>query len=312
MAKTKGRSIKNFASVIREAARLFILNDPLRMAGATAFFTMFALPPILIILVQVFSLFIDPKTIRSELFRGLSETFGKEAVRLIITVIKGITSLNYNWVATILGFLFLSFVATTLFKVIKSSLNQLWGLPARVSRKPLVTLQSRLKSLLIVLFTGLVFTVAVFIEALQVIIGRYIFKLVPSVSPLFNSFQAFVISTFILAAWFLIIYRYLSHGRPAWRIAWVGALFTSVLFSFGKMVLHFLLSYNNINSIYGASASVVLLLLFLFYSAMMLYFGAAFTKSWAQSKGCDIEDWRTVKAYGKKPHIKQRVAGDAR
>lgn len=290
MKKKKGGKLLQFGKVLRAAARLFIKNDPLRMAGATAFFTMFALPPILIILVQVFSIFIDPKTIRQEVFIGLSETFGREAVRLIITVIKGFTSLNYNWVATILGFLFLTFVATTLFKVIKSSLNQLWGMPAHINQKALTTLGSRLQSLLMILFTGLVFSIAVFIEALQVFIGSYIFKLVPSVSPAFNSFQAFVISTLIMAAWFLIIFRYLSHGRPAWRIAWIGALFTSVLFSFGKMLLHLLLSYNNINSIYGASASVVLLLLFLFYSSLMLYFGAAFTKSWAVSKGCDIGD----------------------
>ncbi|RYF88653.1 MAG: YihY/virulence factor BrkB family protein, partial [Chitinophagaceae bacterium] len=82
--------MRTFGSVLKEAARLFVINDPLRMAGATAFFTMFALPPILIILVQVFSIFIDPKTIRIELFRGLAETLGEEAVRLIITVIKGI------------------------------------------------------------------------------------------------------------------------------------------------------------------------------------------------------------------------------
>ena len=285
-----GNKVLQFAKVLKDAVKLFINNDPLRMAGATAFFTMFALPPILIILVQVFSLFIDPQTIRQELFSGLSEIFGKEAVRLIITVIKAFNKLTYNWAATIVGFLFLTFVATTLFKVIKSSLNQMWGMRAKKNQKALTTIGSRLQSLAVILSTGLLFSVAVFIEALQAFIGNYFFKILPSVSPFFNRFQAFVISTLIMAVWFLMIFRYLSHARPAWRIAWAGALFTSLLFSFGKMVLHLLLSYNNINSIYGASASVVLLLLFLFYSAMMLYYGAAFTKTWAVHKGSDILD----------------------
>lgn len=282
--------VLQFGKVLMAAVKLFIKNDPLRMAGATAFFTMFALPPILIILVQVFSLFIDPQTIRQELFSGLSEIFGKEAVRLIITVIKGFNKLTYNWAATIFGFLFLTFVATTLFKVIKSSLNQIWDLPARKHQKAITTLGSRLQSLVVILSTGLLFSVAVFIEALQAFIGSYFFRLLPGVSPFFNRFQAFVISTLIMGIWFLMIFRYLSHARPSWRIAWVGAMFTSLLFSFGKMLLHLLLSYNNINSIYGASASVVLLLLFLFYSAMMLYYGAAFTKTWAVYKGRDLED----------------------
>lgn len=285
-----GTKILQLGKILRDAVKLFIENDPLRMAGATAFFTMFALPPILIILVQVFSLFINPATIRHELFSGLSGIFGKEAVRLIITVIKGFHKLNYNWAATIAGFLFLTFVATTLFKVIKSSLNQLWGMPAHVGQKAITTLGSRLQSLLVIFISGLLFSVAVLIETLQAFIGSYVYELVPSISPFFNRFQTFVLSTFIMAVWFLMAFRYLSHGRPAWRIAWIGALFTSLLFSIGKIILGILLSYNNINSIYGTSASVVLLLLFLFYSAMMLYYGAAFTKTWALHKGCDIED----------------------
>jgi membrane protein len=94
-----------------------------------------------------------------------------------------------------------------------------------------------------------------------------------------------VISVLIQAIWFMIIFRYLPSVRPKWNIAWIGGLFTSLLFSLGKMVLHVLLTYNNINNFYGASASIVLLLLFVFYAAMILYFGAAFTKVWAHYKG---------------------------
>jgi len=271
------------------------------MAGATAFFTMFALPPILILLVQVFSWFIDPKTIRHELFVSLSGTLGEEAVRQIVSVIRAFRKLTYHWAAAIFGFLFLTFVATTLFKVIKDSINQLWELPATGRKKVLSTLRSRFQSLVVILGTGLIFTVAVFIETLQVIVGNYFFKIFPSISPFFNRFQAFSVATLIIASWFLVIFRYLSHGRPSWHVAWVGALFTGILFSFGKIVLHFLLSYNNLNSIYGASASVVLLLLFLFYSSMILYYGAAFTKTWAVFKGEDIHDRHKITIQEENP-----------
>ncbi|HSN60806.1 MAG TPA: YihY/virulence factor BrkB family protein [Ferruginibacter sp.] len=283
-----GNRLTNFLGILRDAGKLFSKNDPLRMAGATAFFTMFALPPILIILAQVFSLFINPQTIQDELTIGLSETFGKEAVRLIITVIQAFTNMAHNWLATIFGFLFLTFVATTLFKVIKNSINQLWDLPLQANKKVMSTIRSRLRSMLVLLITGFLFTIAVFIETLQVFIGNYIFKIFPSMSSFFNQFQAFTISTLIIAAWLLMIFRFLPSGRPSWRIAWVGALFTSFLFSIGKIILHVLLSYNNITSIYGASASIVLLLLFLFYSALILYYGAAFTKNWAIYKQEDI------------------------
>ena len=290
LQKNKVKKSLPLFKIMADAAQLFIKNDPLRMAGATSFFTMFALPPILIILVQVFSLFINPATIETELFASLTDTFGKEALRQITTVIKAFQKLAYNWFATIFGFLFLTFVATTLFKVIKNSINQIWDLPPAASIKVMATIKSRLQSLVLILTSGLLFTMAVFIEMLQVFIGHYFFKILPVISPFINQVQGFIISTLIMAIWFLIIFRYLSHGRPGWRIAWVGALFTSVLFSVGKIILGILLSYNKINSIYGASASLVLLLLFLFYTSMILYYGASFTKVWADYKSYRITD----------------------
>ena len=255
------------------------------MAGATAFFTMFALPPILIILVQFFSLFIDPQTIRHELFVSLSDIFGQEAVRQIVSVIRAVKKLSYNWVATALGFIFLLFVATTVFKIIRSSINQIWGVQKQPAEKKVIaSLQSRSQSLGVIFVTGLLFSIGVFIETVQVFIGNYFVKIFPSLSGAFNQLLSFTISTLITAIWFLIIFRYLNDSRPKWGIAWTGALFTSVLFAVGKIILHLLLTYNNITNIYGASASIVLLLLFVFYSAMILYYGTAFTKVWEQHK----------------------------
>ena len=280
-----GNSLKLIGIVLKDALKLFLENDPLKMAGATAFFTMFALPPILIILVQFFSLFIDPQTIRHELFVSLSDIFGKEAVRQIVSVIRAVKKLSYNWVATAFGFIFLLFVATTVFKIIKSSINQIWGVHKQPpSKKVIASLQSRSQSLVVIFVTGLLFSIGAFIETVQVFIGNYFVKIFPSLSGTFNQVLSFIISTLITAIWFLIIFRYLNDSRPKWSIAWTGALFTSVLFALGKIILHLLLNYNNINNIYGASASIVLLLLFMFYSAMILYYGTAFTKVWEQHK----------------------------
>ncbi|MDN3659188.1 YihY/virulence factor BrkB family protein [Ferruginibacter paludis] len=281
-------TIKALAGILKSSVRLFLQNDPLRMAGATAFFTMFALPPILIIIVQVFGLFIDPKIFRHELFISLSDTFGKEAVRQVGAVIKAVKELSFNLLATVLGFVFLLFVATTVFKVVRSSISQIWSVADGQRKRVLATLQQRLHSLILILLTGLLFSVGILIETVQVFIGNYFIRIFPSLSALFNLVLAFIISTLIVAIWFLLIFRYLTDVRPKWRIAWAGALFTSVLFAIGKIVLHWLLTYNNITNFYGASASIVLLLLFVFYAAMILYFGAAFTKILAQYKQQDF------------------------
>ena len=280
--------IKQLARVIQHALKLFVKNDPLRMGGATAFFTMFALPPILIILVQLFSLFVDERSVHKEIFHSLSDVLGKEAVRQVISVIIAVNKLAHNWPATIGGFVFLLFIATTLFKVVRSSISQIWEIPIQHHKKLLRTLQSRVKSLVVIVFTGLLFSLGLLIEALQVIVGDYFFKVFPYLSEMFNRFLGFAVSTLLISAWCLMIFRFLTITRPKWSIAWRGALFTGFLISLGKSILHFLLTYSTLNNIYGASASVVLLLLFVFYSAMILYFGAAFTKELGAARGSDI------------------------
>lgn len=268
-------------AVLKNALRLFIKNDPLRMGGATAFFTMFALPPILIIIVQIFGLFVDPQTIKHGLFVNLSDVFGVEAVRQIVSVIRAFRKIADNTFANIAGFMFLLFVATTVFKVMKSCIDQIWDIDKPPDKKPLSTLRSRLQSLLVIIIAGVLFLLGILLETVQVIISRYFIRVVPAASSLINFSISFIVSTLIVAVWFLIVFRYLPIGRPQWRVAWVGGLFTSFLFSIGKTILHLLLTYNNITTIYGVSASIVLLLLFIFYSAMIIYYGAAFTKMWA-------------------------------
>jgi membrane protein len=286
--------LKTFIKLINDAAKLFVKNDPLRMAGATAFFTLFALPPILIILVRVFSFFFDPRTIRHEVFESLSGALGTEAVKQVGEVIRAFRQLTYTWLAAVVGFIFLLFVATTLFRVVKGSINQIWAMEKPQGKKVLITLRSRGQSLLVILSIGVLFTVGVLVETVQVLIGNFFIRFFPAASAIVNQSLSFIVTTVVTSLWFLIVFRYLADGRPGWRIAWTGALFTSVLFSIGKMVLHVLLTYNNVTNIYGASASVVLLLLFVFYSSMILYYGAAFTKVWAVYKQNDI-----VLRYGK-------------
>jgi membrane protein len=271
--------LRLFVLSIRQAIQLFIQNDPLRMCGATAFFTTFALPPILIILVQFLSFIIDPETIRQNLYINLSGIVGTEAVVQIGAVIRAFREITDSTLAFSLGFLFLLFVATTLFKVIHSSIHQLWSLEKPDKSKSIQTLINRFKSFLIILLSGVLFIVGIATESFQVFISTYAGKYSETLSGYLSATLSFIFSLLISALWFLIIFRYITSHRPRWRIAWVGALFTSLLFFIGKAVLHVLLTYNNVTTFYGASASVVLLLLFVFYFSMILYFGAAFLKA---------------------------------
>lgn len=264
-------------------------NDPLRMAGATAFFTTFALPPILVILIQVLGLIFKTQNIRQQLFLKLSGIIGKETVLQIMGVLNAFHDLAQNRLATIVGFIFLLFVATTLFKVIKSSINQLWTIRRQQKEDFLEGLQSRLQSVVVIIIAGVLFVIGLTAEGVQAFLSREVFALSPTLSVYFNSFLSYSISILTVMIWFCVVFRYLPDGRPSWENALMGGFVTSILFNIGKIILHWLLKYNNITTIYGASASIVLLLLFVFYSSLILYYGAAFTKVWIAYKGESIK-----------------------
>jgi membrane protein len=286
-AKNRERGIVLF-KLLKDALKELLKNDPLRMAGATAFFTTFALPPILVILIQMLRLVLEPQLVRMELFEDLSDIVGPEAVSQLMQVIKAFRQFAHNWYITVAGFIFLVFVATTLFKVIESSLNQIWKIKPLKGRGLVTSMRTRFQSVLVIMLAGILFMFGILAEGLQAFIGKYIFEISPVFSAYFNSILHYIVSLLIVTTWFVMVFRYLPDGRPEWKIALAGGVVTSILFTIGKLILHWLLTYSNVNTLYGTSASIVLLLLFVFYSALILYYGAAFTKVWGIYKRLPI------------------------
>ena len=272
-------------------------NDPLRMAGATAFFTTFALPPILIIITQVLGLVFNPNNISRQLFATLSEIVGPQSVQQIIDTLLAFRQLAQNWLITIGGFLFLIFVATTLFKIIKSSINQIWKIKVFQKRGVWKGLSARVKSVAVILVAGVLFVIGLVAEAAQAYLGKYIFELSPMLASYYRGLLNYLLSITIVTVWFAIVFRYLPDGRPLWKVAFTGGLVTSILFNIGKLVLGWLLTYSNLNTVYGTSGSIVLLLLFVFYSSLILYYGATFTKVWALHHGMPIRPRHYAQHY---------------
>jgi membrane protein len=270
--------IGSFLHLFRKAFRELEQNDPLRMAGATAFFTTFALPPILVILIQVLKGVVGPYEIRSELFSTLSNIIGEEAVIQIQSILRAFRGLAHNWYITAGGFIFLLFVATTLFKIIKGSINQIWKIGVLERKRIRMKLKERLQAIIVILIAGFLFAIGLLVETSQAILGNYMRELFPRFAIYFNGLVHIIISVMMVTTWFAMLFRMLPDGRPSWHLAFIGGFVTSLLFNAGKVLLRWLLTYSNLNNVYGTSSSIVLILLFVFYSSLILYYGAAFTK----------------------------------
>lgn len=255
-------------------------NDPLRIAGATAFFTSFALPPIMVLLFHFFSIFFDKKLVGYELREVLTAALGKAGAEQMRNTARGLRNLAQNWYMAVLGILFLIFVATTLFKVIRNTFNDIWNIrPERAGF--FYDLSVRGRSLIIILVAAILFIAAEMIDVIRVVAEKYIGSIWEKGSIFFTSILNELAGVVVVTVWFIVLFRFLANARPSWRVSMVGGILTGVLFYIGKTVLSTMMKHSNAGIVYGAGAAIVLILLFMFYSSFILYFGASFIKEYA-------------------------------
>ncbi len=288
--------LKFFFSTIRKAFSLFQQNDPLRLAGATAFFTNFALPPILIILIRLFGMFTDRRLFVTHLFERLANILDNESIAQIRTTLRNIRGIDQAWYVTLFSFIFFLFVATTLFNVIKNSLEQIWNIGKKDKKGLIYTLKSRAISVIIILLAGILFFIGLLADSVQAFIGAYLKTNSPSFGLVLTSVINQFVFVIIVTTWFTMLFRFLTNGRPTWRAAISGGLLTGCLFTAGKYILRILLPLSNISNIYG-SASIIVIMLFVFYSSLIFYFGASFIKALSIGRATPIVPKKGSFAY---------------
>ncbi|MEP6683320.1 MAG: YihY/virulence factor BrkB family protein [Parafilimonas sp.] len=272
-------NIKEFKIIATKAFKILSSKNPLRIAGATAFFTTFSLPAILLIFIEVIGIFYNPNAVKQGIFTQLIAVIGKESSVKIYGILNQFIKLAQNWFAAAAGFLFLMFVVTTLFGVVRNSINELWNID--VERKPGLKfyVQLRLKSTLIICFAAIVLIAQLVATALQILLKDYIHEVWSGYNSFWYKLISQLIFVIVASGWFTILFRYLANAHPSWRTAGIGGVFTGILFTIGKAILSVLLTFNSLKEVFGKSGALVLILLFVFYCSFIFYYGAAFTKA---------------------------------
>ena len=153
----------------------------------------------------------------------------------------------------------------------------------------------RIKSFAVIMLIGILFFADLVFDSLGSIARNYVDEIWKGGGIYFKSILNEIVSVLIVAAWFVLLFRFLADGKPSWRASFIGGLVTGILFTAGRLLLRFLLVGSNISHLYGSSASVVLVLLFVFYSSFILYYGACFIKVYSKNKQWSIR--LSSKAY---------------
>lgn len=261
--------LKNTWLAMQSALINFRQNDPLRIAASTAFFATFAIPAILVVILQIFGIFMNRRKFGGNIIEKLGQLVGKDSATEIAHILKNMYKLSEIWYITLLLFLFLIFVSTTLFIIIRNSINQLWSIRVKEHLGFYFHAKQRAKSLGIISLGGFLMVFVFTLEAIRIFLEKK-FDYIPSLSGFLNELIFFIITS----VWFAIAYRFIANARPVWKAVLLGSAFTGILFTIGKVIMRSLLINSNINQIYGTSGAILLVMLFVFYSSLIFYYGA--------------------------------------
>ncbi|WP_280545902.1 MULTISPECIES: YihY/virulence factor BrkB family protein [unclassified Halomonas] len=264
--------------VVRDAMKLWLERNAFSYAGSLAFYTLFSLAPIMIIAVTVIGVVLGEEAAQGQVVAQLQGTMGHDAAAAIERAVAQSRIEESGLLPTLLGVGALLVGATTVFAQMQFSLNTLWGVTARPSsNSALKFLKNRLLSLTVVLSIGFILLVSLVLGVVIRAMLQAADDLLPFVG-LLTTGAEFLVSLAVIAALFATIFKVLPDVVLRWQDVLVGAVVTAVLFAIGRSGIAIYLAYTATASTYGAAGSVVMILLWVYYSSLILLFGAAFTK----------------------------------
>ena len=273
------QTAQHWWSITREAIRLWLDSNAFSHSGALAFYTLFSLAPVVIIAVSVIGIVMGEQAAQGHIVAQLQDVMGREAARAVEQAVARSRIEESGLLPTLLGVAALLAGATTVFGQMQSSLNAIWGVAARPNRNNLFALaKNRLLSLTIVLAIGFVLLVSLLLGVVLRAVLEFTDRFVPAIAALLSGGEVLV-SLLTASLLFGAVFKVLPDVVLHWRDVVVGALVTAVLFSVGRWGIAAYLAHTATASTYGAAGSVVLILLWVYYSSLILLFGAAFTKA---------------------------------
>jgi membrane protein len=274
--------------IIKQTCIDFVDNGTTRMSAALAYYTFFSLAPILLIVIAVCDIFYGREAIEGNLYAQIQKFVGTPAATQIQEIIKNAAISSHITFASVLGGAALLFSATGVFTEIQSSINTIWQIKAKPKKGWLKFLWNRVLSLSMVLGLGFVLLVSLVVSALLDALMDRLLTVLPEGSFVFAYIINLLLTFTIISFLFGIIFKLLPDAIIKWKDVRAGAFTTAILFMLGKFAIGFYLGKSNPGGTYGAAGSVVIILLWVYYSSIILYFGATFTKVYAQHTGRKI------------------------
>jgi membrane protein len=255
-----------------------------RLAAALAYYTAFSIAPLLLIAIVIAGLVFGDEAARGEVFGQLEGLIGPDGASVLQTAVDNSRQQGASTISAIVGLALLVWSASSLFAQLQDALNTIWEVEPKPGAGIMGTIKRRFFSMSMVLGIGFMLLVSLVLSAALAVIGTFFSGLLPGAEILWQVVN-FVISFVVIALLFSAMYKVLPDVEIAWRDVWIGGAVTALLFTVGKLLLGLYLGNASVGSTYGAAGSLLVFLVWVYYSAQILFFGAEFTQVYARKYG---------------------------
>ena len=281
-------SFKGFIEIFKNAFTGFGDDKVTKLSGSLAYYTVFSMGPLLIVIISLCGMFLGREAVEGKIYGQLAGFVGADTAAQLQEIIKNASLAGKSKVAAIIGGITLLVGATTIFAEIQDSINSIWGLKPKPKRGWLKMIQNRFLSFSVIVSLGFLLLVSLGVTSLIDGFSDRLKAYFPDVTIVLfyviNVFITLCVTTLI----FGVIFKVLPDAKIKWKDVFAGALATAFLFMLGKFGISFYISKSNVGSTYGTAGSLVILLLWIYYSSLILYFGAELTKAYAVKYGSPI------------------------
>jgi len=261
-------------------------NDNVPRLGASlAYYTLFALAPILVVAIAIGGLVFGPEAVRGEIVGQIQGLIGRQGAEAVQSMLEGASRPGSSIAATVVGIITFFLGATGAFLELQTALNAIWHVePKSDGSYWRVLVMQRVISFGLVVAMGFLLLTSLLVSAALAAVYRYMGNVFPGVVVLWEALNV-IVSLAVITLLFALIYKALPDVKLSWRDVWVGALVTAGLFSIGRLVIGLYLGTASIGSTYGAAGSVIVILVWVYYSAQIILLGAEFTRAYVDEFG---------------------------
>lgn len=294
--------LKQFWPMLKGAATQWGRDRAPRLGAALAYYTIFSMVPLLIVIIAIIGLVFGQEAAQSAIMDQISSLIGPQSAAAIKDMIQRADQPSSGIISTIIGTVTLLMGAAGFFGQLKDALNTVWGIEPKEGRGIWGFLKDNLLSFATLLGTGFLLLVSLILSTALAAMGKWFGNLLPLPEMVLQTFNV-LLSFVVITGLFALIFKVLPDARIAWSDVWIGAALTSGLFTIGKFAIELYLGKSNVGSSYGAAGSLVLVLVWVYYSVQILLYGAEFTQVYANRMGERIQPTEEAKVVDSKNNV---------